>query len=95
MLETTNVQQQTQYVRNGMGHWACVCLNKNRDRGKTSTTTTPQGSPIRDGRIRRCRTSDDDSSDRHWATPKHGSSASAIPDVVMTDRMPIPSNGHH
>ena len=28
-----------------------------------------------------------------WATPKHGSSATATPDVVMTDRMPVPSVG--
>ena len=28
-----------------------------------------------------------------WATPKHGSSASATPDVVTTVRLPIPSVG--
>ena len=28
-----------------------------------------------------------------WATPKHGSSATATPDVVMTYRMPVPSVG--
>jgi len=27
-----------------------------------------------------------------WTTSKHGSSASATPDVVITDRMPIPSS---
>ena len=27
----------------------------------------------------------------NWTTPTHGSSASATPDVVMADRMPIPS----